>query len=349
MIASREFLEQLQRRIISTIALWVAGSCSLTFLLALVVFVINPAPILLAVMAVTFISALGGGLTLYWRARPLWQMVLPQAIGIVLAEIMVAIWLPELRVAAAPFLAVVVLLVSLSNRRRITIATMICCAFLGALIVGLGPMQATLAQLPEQLVWVLNAICVAMLIVVVWAVSDRLNAAQLSALAVADQRADEAEAARQTAELARQEIEQRVAEQQRLFELVQILELPVLVVGDHVLLAPLVGNLDSTRAGMLRKQILEIVAERQARVVIIDVTGITMIDTEVAKALIDTAMAIRLLGARTVVSGIRAAVAQTLVGLNVGLGDLVTTANLGAALAFARHEVAGAIEMMDPA
>lgn len=343
MTSSREFLEQLQQRIITTIALWVVGSCSLAFLLMLVVFAVNPIPVMLAGMAVTFISAAGAGLTLLLRARPLWQMVLPQAIGIVVAEIMVAIWLPELRVAAAPFLAVVVLLVSLSNRRRITIATMVFCTILGALIVALGPSLATHAQLPEQLVWLLNAACVATLIIVVWAVSDRLNAAQLSALRVADQRADEAEAARQAAESARQEIEQRVAEQQRLFALVQTLELPVLEVDDQVLLAPLVGNLDSKRAGALRKQILEMVAEHRAQVVIIDVTGIAMIDTEVARALIDTAVAIRLLGARTVVSGIRAAVAQTLVSLNAGLGDMTTMANLGAALAYARRELASTI------
>ncbi|NWF80202.1 MAG: STAS domain-containing protein [Chloroflexi bacterium] len=343
MSSSREFLEQLQRRNITTIAFWVMGSCSLAFLLMLAVFVANPLPAMLAGMAVTFTSGAGGGLTLLLRKRPLWQMVLPQALGIVVAEIMVTIWLPELRVAAAPFLAVVVLLVSLSNRRQITIATMVFCAVLGALLVALGPALATHTQLPAQLVWLLNATCVATLIVVVWAVSDRLNTAQLTALRVADQRADEAEAARQTAEAARQEIEERVAEQQRLFALVQTLELPVLVVDDHVLLAPLVGNLDSTRAGALRKQILEMVAEYRAQVVIIDVTGITMIDTEVARALIDTAVAIRLLGARTVVSGIRATVAQTLVSLNTGLGDITTMANLGAALAFARREVASTV------
>ncbi len=343
MTSSREVLEQLQRRNITTIALWVMGSCSVAFLLMLAVFVVNPLPAMLAGIAVTFTSASGGGLTLLLRTRPLWQMVLPQALAIVAAEIMVAIWLPELRVAAAPFLAVVVLLVSLSNRRQITIATMVFCAILGALLVALGPTLATHTQLPEQLVWLLNAACVATLIIVVWAVSDRLNMAQLTALRVADQRADEAEAARQTAEAARQEIEERVVEQQRLFALVQTLELPVLVVDDHVLLAPLVGNLDSTRAGALRKQILEMVAEHRAQVVIIDVTGIAMIDTEVARALIDTAVAIRLLGARTVVSGIRATVAQTLVSLNTGLGDITTVANLGAALALARREVAGLI------
>lgn len=343
MSSSREFLEQLQRRNITTIALWIIGSCSLAFLLMLAVFVVDPLPVMLAGIAVTFTSGVGGGLTLLLRKRPLWQMVLPQSLGIVVAEILVALWLPELRVAAAPFLAVVVLLVSLSNRRQITIATMVFCAVLGALLVAIGPSLATQTQIPEQLVWLLNATCVATLIVVVWAVSDRLNTAQLTALRIADQRADEAEAARQTAEAARQGIEDRVAEQQRLFALVQTLELPVLVVDDHVLLAPLVGNLDSKRAGALRKQILEMVAEYRAQVVIIDVTGITMIDTEVARALIDTAVAIRLLGARTVVSGIRATVAQTLVSLNTGLGDIATMANLGAALAFARREVASTI------
>lgn len=118
-----------------------------------------------------------------------------------------------------------------------------------------------------------------------------------------------------------------------------MLELPVLTIEDRVLLAPLVGHLDSRRTEALRGRLLEMVASRRAHTVIIDVTGISFIDTAVAKALIDTATAIRLLGARTIVSGIGPSVAQTLVHLNVGLAEIATAPNPEAALRLA-HAVA---------
>lgn len=338
MTTSRAFLEQLHRRIITTVALWTGGACLVSFVLVLAYYVFSPGFFALIVLAITFTGMLGAGLTLWLKERPLWQMLLPFALSIVVNEIIVAVWLPELRLTVAPFLVVVVLLVSLTNQRLFTIASTLFCTVLAVLIVIMGPLETT-SNIPSFFLRYFHASNVATLIIAVWAVADRMGIAQLTALGIADQRAEEAEAARRASETARQEIEQRAAEQQRLLELVKTLELPVLVVDDQVLLAPLVGNLDSWRAGALRRRLLEMVAERRARVVILDVTGISMIDTEVARALIDTAVAIRLLGARTVVSGIRAAVAQTLVSLNASLGEIITVADLGAALAYARAEV----------
>ncbi|MGQ9927489.1 MAG: STAS domain-containing protein [Chloroflexaceae bacterium] len=338
MTSSRAFLEQLHRRIIANVVLWTGGSCLFSFVLVLAFYVFRPGFFALIVLAITFAGMLGAGLSLWLRERPPWQMVLPFALSIVVNEIIVAVWLPELRLTVAPFLVVLVVLVGLTNQRSFTIATTLFCILLAVLIVIMGPLETT-SNIPPFFLRYFHASNVAVLIVAVWAVTDRMSVAQLTALGIADQRAREAEVARQASETARQEIEQRAAEQQRLLELVKTLELPVLVVDDQVLLAPLVGNLDSWRAGALRRRLLEMVAERRVRVVILDVTGISMIDTEVARALIDTAVAIRLLGARTVVSGIRAAVAQTLVSLNASLGEITTVADLGAALAYARAEV----------
>lgn len=348
MTSSRALLEQLHRRIITTVALWTGGIALLTFVLVLAFYVFSPGFFALVVLAITFTCVVGAGLTVLLRERSLWQMVLPFALSIVINEIVVAVWLPELRLTVAPFLVVVVMLVSLTNQRLFTIITTVFCTILAVLIVILGPLETT-SNIPSFFLRYFHASNIASLIVAVWAVTDRMGTAQFNALRIADQRAEEAEKARQASETARQEIEQRAAEQQRLLELVKTLELPVLVVDDQVLLAPLVGNLDSWRAGALRRRILEMVAEHRAQVVILDVTGISMIDTEVARALIDTAMAIRLLGARTVVSGIRAAVAQTLVSLNASLGEIVTVADLGAALAHARSEVHGYAPGRNPA
>ncbi|MCS6881396.1 MAG: STAS domain-containing protein [Oscillochloridaceae bacterium] len=339
MTSSRAFLEQLHRRIVTTVALWTGGIALLTFVLVLAFYMFSPGFFALVVLAITFTCVVGTGLTILLRERPLWQMVLPFALSIVINQIIVAVWLPDLRLTVAPFLVVVVMLVSLTTQRLFTVATTVFCTLLAVLIVVLGPLE-NVSNIPSMFLRYFHAANIATLIIAVWAVTDRMGNAQLNALRIADQRAEESEKARQASEMARQEIEQRAAEQQRLLELVRTLELPVLVVDDQVLLAPLVGNLDSWRAGALRRRILEMVAEHRARVVILDVTGISMIDTEVARALIDTAMAIRLLGARTVVSGIRAAVAQTLVSLNASLGDIITVADVGAALAHARSEVA---------
>ncbi|MCX7791944.1 MAG: STAS domain-containing protein [Chloroflexaceae bacterium] len=341
MTSSRTYLEQLHRRIVTTVALWTGGIALLTFVLTLAFYVFSPGFFAIIVLGITFSCVVGAGLTVWLRERPLWQMVLPFALCIVVNEIIVAVWLPELRLTVAPFLVVVVLLASLSNQRLFTIAATLFCTFLAVLIVITGPLE-TASNIPPFFLRYFHASNVAALIIAVWAVADRMGIAQFTALRIADQRAADAETALQAAESARQEIEHRAAEQQRLLELVKTLELPVLVVDDQVLLAPLVGNLDSWRAGALRRRILEMVAEHRAQVVILDVTGITVIDTEVARALIDTAVAIRLLGAHTVVSGIRAAVAQTLIGLNTSLGEIITVADLGAALAYARREVATA-------
>ena len=69
---------------------------------------------------------------------------------------------------------------------------------------------------------------------------------------------------------------------------------------------------------------------------VLDVTAISLLDSAVAQSLIQAAHAVRLLGARTLLSGIRPEVAQTLVGLDIDLGALQSVANLGEALELAR-------------
>uniref|UniRef100_UPI002ADD5215 STAS domain-containing protein n=1 Tax=Chloroflexus sp. TaxID=1904827 RepID=UPI002ADD5215 len=251
---------------------------------------------------------------------------------------MVALWLPELYVSAAPFIVVVILLASLINRRAFTISILVICIVVTVVLLLISQ-PAPEAKIPAPMFSFLQASSLAALFVAVWIFLDRIIIAQMQALQIADQRADDAEAARQQTELARQEIERRANEQQRLLELVAVLELPILTIDDRVLLAPLVGNLDSRRADALRQRVLERLAELRAHTMIIDITGITVIDTAVAKALIDTATAIRLLGARTIISGIRPTVAQTLVHLNTGLHEITTAPNPEAALRLVRSIV----------
>ncbi len=233
-------------------------------------------------------------------------------------------------------MSIPVLVFSLAGHRRLTLGMAIFGA-LAAIAIILAPPPADTTITLGAALPLLVALIVGSLVIVVWALADRFIATQDAALAIASQRAIEAEAARAEAEAARAEVERlQRAEQQRLLSLVQSLELPVISVGHNILAVPLVGDLDSRRAQSIQKRLLDEVARQRVQVVVLDVTGITLLDTAVAQSLIETARAVQLLGARTFMSGMRAEVAHTLVGLNVDLGDIQSVANLGEALEIAR-------------
>jgi rsbT co-antagonist protein RsbR len=111
------------------------------------------------------------------------------------------------------------------------------------------------------------------------------------------------------------------------------LSAPVIPVLPGVLVAPLVGALDSQRAAILTQQVLEAVERERARYVLFDLTGVPLVDTQVAQVLIQTTSAVRLLGAHTLLAGMRPEVAQTIVGLGVDLAGIQTFSNLQEAVA----------------
>ncbi len=110
---------------------------------------------------------------------------------------------------------------------------------------------------------------------------------------------------------------------------------PVLPIFRGVILTPLIGTMDSERARIVMDQVLHGIIEEQARVAILDITGVPMVDTAVANALVQTAQGARLLGATPVLVGIRAEVAQTLIELGVNLQGIVTRASLQEGLEYA--------------
>ncbi|MFV9505706.1 MAG: STAS domain-containing protein [Oscillochloridaceae bacterium umkhey_bin13] len=120
--------------------------------------------------------------------------------------------------------------------------------------------------------------------------------------------------------------------QQALNRLVLDLAVPVIPISDETLIVPLVGNLDSARANQTMAVILERLEQARARTLVLDVTGVALVDTHVAHALIQIAHAARLMGVTTVLAGIRPEVAQALVGLGVDLHMLRTVASLQEAL-----------------
>ena len=102
------------------------------------------------------------------------------------------------------------------------------------------------------------------------------------------------------------------------------LSTPVIRVHDRVLLLPLVGTVDSHRAQQIMETLLLRVVEEQAKAVIVDIAGVPVVDTKVADHLLKTTAAVRLLGAETILTGISAMVARTIVQLGVDLSGMHT-------------------------
>lgn len=114
---------------------------------------------------------------------------------------------------------------------------------------------------------------------------------------------------------------------------------PLIPLTDAMLVMPLIGALDSTRAQTILETLLTGIGDYQAETVILDVTGISLIDTQIANALIRAANAARLLGAQVILTGIKPEVAQTLVGLGINLDAIMTHSTLQRGIEHAlRHQ-----------
>ncbi|NDD29231.1 MAG: STAS domain-containing protein [Proteobacteria bacterium] len=116
-----------------------------------------------------------------------------------------------------------------------------------------------------------------------------------------------------------------------------ILELstPVIEISDGVMVLPLIGTIDSVRTRQIMDSLLNRVVETQAEIVILDLTGVAVVDTAVANHLMKTVEAAELLGTRCIITGISPAIAQTLVHLGVDLGRITTSATLRTGLKLA--------------
>lgn len=128
----------------------------------------------------------------------------------------------------------------------------------------------------------------------------------------------------------REILQQQIIEAQR--AAIRELSTPLIPLSNNVVLMPLIGSVDSQRAQMVMETLLEGVAEHQAETAIVDITGVSVVDTQVANALIQAAQAVRLLGARVVLTGIGPTMAQTLVHLGADLSSIVTRGSLQSAV-----------------
>ncbi len=117
---------------------------------------------------------------------------------------------------------------------------------------------------------------------------------------------------------------EQLDQQQQLLDMVTTMEAPAVPLADGVLFVPIVGHIDTRRAEALTNRLLQDVSAQHARLVVLDISGVTMMDTSVARALMNTTQAIRLLGCEVTLSGISAAVAITLIHLGVNLEGIAT-------------------------
>ncbi|WP_047867998.1 STAS domain-containing protein [Nocardiopsis sp. RV163] len=117
----------------------------------------------------------------------------------------------------------------------------------------------------------------------------------------------------------------------------QLLEMatPVVKLWDRLVAVPLIGMLDSARSQVVMENLLEAIVEHKATIAILDITGVSTVDSLVAQHLMKTVASARLMGAECVISGIRPAIAQTIVQLGLDLGPVTTRASLADALEWA--------------
>ncbi|MBX0327102.1 STAS domain-containing protein [Oscillochloris sp. ZM17-4] len=139
----------------------------------------------------------------------------------------------------------------------------------------------------------------------------------------------------QTYQQTMQAVAQQAAEIEAQRYTIRELGTPILPLYEGVIALPLVGAIDSYRATQVLERLLEAISEKQADIVILDITGVPVVDTGVANYLLQTARAAQLIGAQVVLVGIGAEIAQTLVQLGVSLSQLKVYANLQAGISYA--------------
>jgi rsbT co-antagonist protein RsbR len=120
---------------------------------------------------------------------------------------------------------------------------------------------------------------------------------------------------------------------------------PVTEIWEGLLFLPVVGIIDSRRSREIMNATLSKIAETQARVFILDISGVGVVDTAVANHLIKITRATKLMGCETTISGVSPAIAQTIVDLGIDVGEVKTTATMPGGPVEPRHGRRGA----DPA
>ncbi|RMH71781.1 MAG: STAS domain-containing protein [Gemmatimonadetes bacterium] len=139
------------------------------------------------------------------------------------------------------------------------------------------------------------------------------------------------------------DVQKSLHEQQHI---VSKLSTPVIQLWDGILCMPLVGDIDDQRANQVMEALLTDIVKKKAEIILLDITGVPMVDTNVANYLIQTVRASQLLGAEAVLVGIRPPIAQTLIHLGLDLTGIVTLSNLQQGLQYALKRLNWTIQLM---
>lgn len=156
---------------------------------------------------------------------------------------------------------------------------------------------------------------------------------------------DKFEAAQQVADNARelQVALQQTREAERMREeldrTLQEMSTPVTPIWDEILLLPLVGVVDSSRADDVMRKVLTRITETRSKVFILDISGVPTVDEAAANQLIRITKATRLMGCETIISGLSPSIANTIVNLGIVVGEVRTTANLRDAFRISLQQV----------
>jgi anti-anti-sigma regulatory factor len=160
--------------------------------------------------------------------------------------------------------------------------------------------------------------------IVMWVSTRELG----RALGRARRQAEELEKSRDDERMMLSELMTVTRDQAQLLSLVEELTLPVVRLYDGVLLLPVVGALDAHRMARFNSELLQAVADRRAKVAIVDITGVPHLEATVAEKLAQTAQAVGFMGCQLVLVGIRPRLAQILAGLELNKLGVTTFANL---------------------
>lgn len=158
--------------------------------------------------------------------------------------------------------------------------------------------------------------------------ADRLQASHGELAEKITERTAALEIEREGLRQALADLQTSTAERDRLFLALQQLQNPVIPIIEGVIVAPIIGQLTSQRLEQLQMTLLEEAIITRARVVLLDVTGVPILDKQAAQALIETGSALRLLGAEAVLVGIRPEVAETIISAGIDLQQLAIAADL---------------------
>jgi anti-anti-sigma regulatory factor len=235
--------------------------------------------------------------------------------------------------ALVPLLTVVIALPYLPRRTLLNL--ILICSFVSLVIVMIGvyvdpfKLPAPAPALMGILLTLGFASAVALICLLLWQFSTRLND-MLAHLRTANEKLESSNMALEDANAT---LNHQLEQQRQLLNLVTSLETPTVPLAEGVLFVPIVGHVDTRRAQDLNERLLEATNVQRARLVILDIAGVSILDTAVAQALLQTSQALRLLGCRVTISGISPENALTLTHLGIEMRGVTTVRSPQEALA----------------